>query len=1201
MTRTSLNKDLGRIGRTVRRWDAQVRMMIASAVLLGGLFVFVLSDLLLQFGRPARFTVFVLLLGVLGATIWWLMRAVRHPLTPQAVAASVERAFPELDSHLINYLQFASAPGDDPFKSAYLRRDIKGWNKVSVKQMKNRRLHHWAFAAFSVTLAVMLLPTALTGRAWATAVWRVTNPFANTPPVSLTQLLGVTPGTTTAPQGKPVVLACKVSGQRGHRVLLDVKPADGDTATHTLGTIKGDPEERFSHRIPLLTTAVRYRFRAGDAPFPEWFEVTPRPPLACTAVELTVTPPSYTGITPARFDGLADEMAIPEGSRVTLTLTCNGALTSASVQMQQDTPVPLRARPAGEENVRTAELTITEGTRLSISATDTFGEQIETEVAFMIVPDNAPVITIIAPTGRPTLPPGSKPTIDFTVDDDYGVANLVLQRVKPGSKRDEDGKEVGRWTPSGAESFATVWSEAVDAEDGRAIGFRIVARDNRPDRPHIARSETILFNAASMTDTSKQQTKAAQEVASTLGKLIEMQRDNIARTRTCQSTLMATTAQQWNEAAEQQRQIRMLTRELLATPGEPLGSLTAPTKKLYLNEMQEVIDVLARLPVNDNKATLSTDAINMEEKILRQLTYAQAASAQTSKDQRVSALSNMLDALVRGEARVVKATQEYVKTKAKVGSRVVDTQDELAEDLTDFVHTCRQESAAVRANDQAFAATLTDLATRCDSAGIRDDMMLAAEDLDNNQPADALPDERQALSKLEALQKHLSAIKTSGQAEREEEMLDVLQHAGEKLEKIRAIHEKAIQAMEMVKEQKDASSEEAIDMMEEEYQEIVKNTKQALLEIPTDLHIFAELSVANELVEDVFSVFEEHEIMDEEEKEAAGIDMEDPTEKAYAKRDRQNYLEAMGEAEERIEDLEQWLQEEAEDDVITTEAFDKEEMPEEGVALGALAAQAEDLIGDLLEEAEEGAEDAEDGATNHGMGDVEAGWEVKEGDTTSFGAKGKSGNMTPDHKEQDGRSNVGRQGMAVGENASGSGTIGEGDPNMEARRTQDPTQDGQVDLDGEADTAATGGGKQASGKADDVGMGGGTRRMDSTEEGSLDGMEALMAKQADTMYTKASLKNVRADSLKNAAHHLRQAADAIAEGHPIEQIKEHRKQAVVALKRARTQLQAGPASTLTDGKSSALLDDVLAAGPDEAPPRYRDLVADYYKKLNETL
>lgn len=1202
MTQAGLNKELTRIGRTVRRWQAQVRFMIGTAVMLGGLFVFVLSDLLIQFGRPARFTVFLLLLGVTGATIWWLLRAVRHPLNPQAVAASVERAFPELDNHLINYLQFTSLPGDDPFRKAYLQRDIQGWQKVSVNAMKNRRLHRWALAAFCAALAVMLLPTALTGRAWATAMWRVTNPFADTPPVSLTQLLDVTPGTTTAPRGKPLVLACAVNGRKGHRVLLDIKPADGNASTHTLGTIKGDSEERFSHRIPTLTTALRYRFRAGDAPFPEWYTITPRPPLACTALTLTVTPPRYTGIRPATLDGLADEVAIPEGSRITLTLACNGRLTAASAQSQQNSPIALAPAADGNEKVRTATLTIHEGNSLWVRATDTHGETIETDLAFTIIPDTPPTFSILAPTGRATLPPGAKPTIDFAVEDDYGLTSVSLQKVEPGAKRTAPGRELAQWTPGGDKALAAIWSEAIDEPAGGALAFRLVARDNRPDTPHVGRSATILFHTASLADAARERNQVADQVATTISRLIELQRENLKRTRAQQSALMATTAQQWNTTADYQRRVRAMTRELLDAPGEPLGSLTASTKKLYLNEMQRVIEVLSRLPAAANKATLSTEAVNMEEKILRQLSYAQSGAARTRVEQQMSALAAMLEGLIRGQALVIKSTQQFMNTGAEVGSSVVNKQDYLAEDLTEFSHVCRQEAAAVKANDQAFAATLSELATRTDRDRIRDDMMLAAEDLDNNRPADALPDAQQAFAKLEALKQHLDAIKAAGQATREEEMLDVLQFAGAKLEKIRAIHEKAIQAMEMVKEQTDKSSEEMIDMMEEEYQEIVKNTKQALLEIPTDLHIFAELQVANELVEDVFTIFEEHEIMDEEEKEAAGIDMETPNEKAYAKRDRQNYLEAMGEAEERFDKLEEWLQDEAEDDVITTEGFDKEEMPEEGVALGALAAQAEDLIGDLLEEAEEGSEDALDSATNHGMSDNPGmGWEVKEGDTTSFAAKGKSGNMTPDHKEQDGRSNVGRQGMAVGENASGSGTIGEGDPNMEARRTQDPTQDGQVDLDGEADTAATGGGKQASGKADDVGMGGGTRRMDSTEEGSLDGMEALMAKQADAMYTKASLKNVRANALKNAAHHLRQAADAVAQGGPIEQIKEHRKQAAISLKRAKTQLRATPSDRLTDGRSSAILDDVLAAGPDEAPPRYRNLVADYYKKLNETL
>ena len=220
-----------------------------------------------------------------------------------------------------------------------------------------------------------------------------------------------------------------------------------------------------------------------------------------------------------------------------------------------------------------------------------------------------------------------------------------------------------------------------------------------------------------------------------------------------------------------------------------------------------------------------------------------------------------------------------------------------------------------------------------------------------------------------------------------------------------------------------------------------------------------------------------------------------------------------------------------------------------------------------------------------------------EGDISSFGAQGKSGDQTPNHKEQDGRSNIGRQGMSTGETASGSGTIGEGDKNIEARRTEDPTQSGQIDLKGKADTKATGGGKLGTGKADELGMSGGAERMDSKEAGSWEGMAALMAKKADAMYAKASMKNVRVDSLKDAAHQLRQSADTIAKGN-IEQSREFRKMAATSLTRAQAQLQAGPSSAMEAKGSAGALDNMVESGPDLAPPQYRDKVAEYYKALN---
>jgi hypothetical protein len=109
-----------------------------------------------------------------------------------------------------------------------------------------------------------------------------------------------------------------------------------------------------------------------------------------------------------------------------------------------------------------------------------------------------------------------------------------------------------------------------------------------------------------------------------------------------------------------------------------------------------------------------------------------------------------------------------------------------------------------------------------------------------------------------------------------------------------------------------------------------------------------------------------------------------------------------------------------------------------------------------------------------------------------------------------------------------------------------------------------------------------------------------MARQADALYAKASMKNVRVDSLKNAAHELRQSADAIARGN-IEQMREFRKMAISSLTRAATNLAAGPSGAMDAKGSTGALDNVIESGPDQAPPKYRDKVAEYYKALNGAL
>jgi len=1201
-----LQKELERTGRILSRWQAELRAGLWAAIVLGSLWVLGLSDLFIQFGRLGRVLAWGILVILIGAAFRHILAALSRKHTVQGIAAAVEKSFPELDNHVINYVQFSASRGKNQFKEAYLRHGIPEWKTINIKEMKDRKAHRKGRLILAGLIALLVVPCGLRGRTWAVALWRIANPFSDVEPVSLTKIVGVEPGNATVLQGNPLVMLCRVRGHKGHRVRLDIRPSDDKTTSYNLGTITGSGVERFSYRVAEITADMKYRFRAGDDPSLKWFDVKSRPPPAFTRINLRVNPPGYTEILPRNFDGMSDEVEIPQGSDVGISVECNSALTSASVGVEGLGPVSLTG--TADKEVWQGTVTVAEGKTIRIEAENTYGERIESSFDFRLVKDAAPTIRMLAPRGRTVLEPGTEPDIEFVVSDDYGLAGVTVERIAPGTTSQSPGETLKEWSTGGAREFTQRWrGSARRSGTGEPLAFRVVARDNCPFSEHVGMSPAIIFNPISAKESGDKRTQARAEVSSTLSRLIDLQRANLRTTRKLRDATgsagmdkpaAATAPGQWEETAAQQKNIRQLAGTLLGNPLRPLGGMTPAVRKLYMEEMLEVIMKLGRVPAakDDEKLRLADKSISLEETILRKLTYADIAADKVRRQRRISGLLAMLASLIKGETDVVADTTQCMKKAVRVGAPLVDRQDELASDVTEFVNACRREAPSLEHSDRVFSGLIEKVAGKCEEAQVKREMLKAAEKLEENIPHQAIAYEKSALATLEALKRMLNRWQLSNAEERIEEVVEALHDAKERMQKLRKLQEKMIEAMRLTELQKDRSGEER-DLMEEDIEELKKNMKEAMLEIPRDLHIFPELSVANELVEDVCSIFEEVEQI--EGTEVVGENGTSPQEIGVLKPD--ELIEAMKSADERLDDVETWLSDTPESEEYKMEAFDREEMPK--MALGALPATAEDLIGDLLKESEEIAKKTEDTATNLGLPDDSFGWDTKEGPLESFGAKGKSGNQTPDHKEQSGRSNVGRQGQAIGETAAGSGTITEGDKNIEKRITPEPLQSGQVQADGEADENATGGGKQSSGAADEVGMAGaGTnRRVDSTAQGSMEGLEALMAK-TQAIHVKASLLNLRTESLGAAAHHMHQASDAIAAGLPISQVREHQKRVIAALRRARTELSAGAAGSIgDDGIRTTVLEDVVEGGTDNAPANYRELVAEYFRSLSESI
>jgi len=1187
-----ITSKLEQVGRRVVRWRTQVVVAWSIAALLAAVLLVGLADFWLRLGRADRFLTGSLVLLLAGGAAWQVLKAHRKRYTPEGVAAMVEGKFPQLDNHLINYLQFARDAGRDPFKQAYLRHGLPACDRLDFRKLRDAAAHRRSRIALAVTFTLFLLPALFLGKAWGVAVWRAVNPFSTLQPLTLTRIVEVSPGDTTVLQGDPLALSCAVQGFPGHEVRIDLDPGDADPVTYSLGQLADHSEQSFSHRLPRVITPLRYRFRAGDALDSAWHVVNTRPPTALTDIRLTINPPGYTGLAPESRRPRLEPALIPARAGVSATVTSNTPLKSLTLAISgDDQPLPL-SPSSSERTSWSGRTTISRGSSLRFEGKDIHDAAIAEDVTFALEPDRAPAIEIVSPVGRTILPPGESPRIGFRVSDDYRLREITLEKILPGTS---SGRSVHKWSPDGGRHFEEAWTGDVAPRPGRELAFRVVARDNRPDNPNETVSSTIVFAVPSHAEASRHRDELESRAMAGLQQVIELQKKNLAETERQGLAVDRADDAQWMTTAGRQREIRSLTRDLLANPLKPLGRLTTKVRNLWVNEMSHAVAALESIPgaSRNQKIRLAAEALELEQSILDTLTRAESAFSQSKVDRRMSGISALLEALIRGQQHVLNQSRDFAAAKAAVSEVLVDAQDALAEDLTSFTNACRDEAGSLRGNDAAFAATLDAIAQRADNLGIRQQMILAAERLDHNKPAKAVPRQEQALANLKILRAMLAKVRLDEETGTRKALLEAVAQAREELRKIKEEYQRKLLAMEEVRGSMDKNDED-FDSLEESYEELVRKTREALLDIPAGLHVFTGLNVANDIIEDVFSVFEEVE-------QAEGTGHEESREMlehAYAKED--VMLEMMEEAKGRLDDMEMWLGAGPDFEKVTTEAFDREEMPDSGIATGALATEVQDLIGDLLDEDEQMEQDAQDSATTHALPDWEAGWEVKEGNIASYGAKGKSGNETPDHHEQDGRSIVGRQGMSTGETAAGSGTVSEGDKNIEERRTEDPTQSGQVDLAGDAGTKATGGGKLATGKADSKGMSGGVERMDSNEEGSWEGMAALMARQADAIYAKASLKNIRVDDLKKAAHHLRQSGDAIAKGE-IQQVREHRRLAVSSLRRAQSRLEADPTGAMPMDPPAGLLDDVVESGPDHAPPQFRDQVSNYYKALNDSL
>ena len=102
----------------------------------------------------------------------------------------------------------------------------------------------------------------------------------------------------------------------------------------------------FSHRVRAVDAPFAYRFRAGDGQT-AWYhvDVAERPEI--DKLQLTVTPPAYTGQKPKRFDKLPRRLSALEHSELELALRPDRPVETVALVLGPDKSVQLTAGDDG--------------------------------------------------------------------------------------------------------------------------------------------------------------------------------------------------------------------------------------------------------------------------------------------------------------------------------------------------------------------------------------------------------------------------------------------------------------------------------------------------------------------------------------------------------------------------------------------------------------------------------------------------------------------------------------------------------------------------------------------------------------------------------------------------------------------------------------------------------------------------------------
>ena len=423
-----------RLQRTTRRmtWaDLAFGAAVAGGTVAAAWLLAVVLEASLWLGTTARTAVAAAVgtvaVGVgaalLARPIGRLLGLVSGP-SEEAVARKVGRHHPQVADRLVNLLQLAEgrrshAPA--PLIDEAVQHLSEDLDEVSFREVEDFGRARRALRLASLPLAAVLAFLLLAPSTFLDASERLLAPgtaFDRPAPFQLS----VTPGSVRLVQGDSLRVTVRPSGAAPSEAVL-LRRAGPSTPSERI-PLRRDSAGTFRHTLAPVQQAFQYRVAAGPVRT-RWYDVEVASRPLVRRLEVTVTPPAYTGLPSRTLDpNVGDVSALP-GATVSVSAALGGPpVETARLVFDDESSRALEV----EDGTATGGFTLRrEGhyrLRLQSASGPTNRDPIRHQLSLQT--DARPSVSFLAPTGPADISDDLSQELRVQLSDDYGFSRAAL-------------------------------------------------------------------------------------------------------------------------------------------------------------------------------------------------------------------------------------------------------------------------------------------------------------------------------------------------------------------------------------------------------------------------------------------------------------------------------------------------------------------------------------------------------------------------------------------------------------------------------------------------------------------------------------------------------------------------------------------------------------------------------------------------------